>query len=184
MSRRASALAPLMALALAAPVAPARAADAAIDLGAAFTRTCFAPGATLELRRDALLQRGADLVPNEDPADPAQLFMIFDEGMATVFLLGPDACTVASRDTSIPDARRQFQAAVRAVAGDDVAKRASFEDLEPLDDGEYLEVYERRTEGRLVRYTLMITNNPNGSTTVFMVVDDDVPQSMTKEKRW
>ena len=180
MSRAAAALVPLMALALA---APAHAAGGAIDLGQAFTRICFSPGTTLGQRRDALLQRGADLLPNEDPADPAQLFMLVDDGMATVILLDPASCTVASRDTAIADARRQFPAAVRAVAGDDIGRLASFDELEPLEEGEYLEVYERRTEGRLVRYTLMITRNPNGSTTVFMVVDHGAPAFVPREKR-
>lgn len=180
MIRSAAALAPLMVLALA---APARAADGAIDLGEAFTGICFAPGATMEQRRDALLLRGADLLPSEDPADPAQLFMILDEGMATVVLLDPVSCTVASRDTAIDDARRQFPAAVRADAGDDIGRLASFDGLDPIEEGEYLEVYERRTGDRLVRYTLMFTRNPNASTTVFMSVDVETSRLMPKEKR-
>lgn len=180
MIRAAAALVPLMVLALA---APAHAGDAKVDLGDAFTRTCFAPGTARAERRDALLQRGADLVPNEDPGDPAELFLIQDEDASTVFLLGPTSCTVASRDTLLADARRQFPAIVRATSGGRAERLASHDALEPLEDGEYIDVYEHRTAERLVRYTLMITRNANASTTVFMIVDDSTTPFNPKEKR-
>ncbi len=183
MIRSAAALAPLMVLALAAPGAPARAADAKVDLGDAFTRTCFAPGTTMAERRDALLQRGADLMPDEDPDDPAELFMILEEGMATVFVIGPTSCTVASRDASIDDARRQFPAIVRAVAGGDAARLGSHASLETVEGGEYLDVYEHRDARGLVRYTLMITRNARAAPTVFMVVETSATQFVPKEKR-
>ena len=184
MIRAAAALVPLMVLALAAPVAPAHAGDAKVDLGDAFTRTCFAPGKTMAERRDALLQRGADLMPKEDPDDPAELFMILEEGMATVFVVGPSSCTVASRNASIADARRQFPAVVRAVAGDDVSRLRSYASIEPVEDGEFLDVYEHRDARGLVRYTLMLTRNPKAPPTVFMVVEESANEFIPKEKRW
>lgn len=185
MRRAVAALAPLVVLAIAALAASAHAAGegAKLDLGEAFTRTCFTPGRTMTERRDALLQRGADLMPNEDPRDPAELFLIEDEVGATVFLVGPTSCTVASRDTSLASARRQFPGIVRAVSGGRAERLASHDALEALEDGEYVDVYEHRIAGSLVRYTLMITRNKNATTTVFMVVDDSAIEFNSKEKR-
>ena len=183
MSRVVVVLAPLLAIALAGVAASAHAANPKFDLGEDFTRTCFTPGTAVDKRRDALLQRGADLMPNEDPADPTELFLIESELATTVYLLGPTSCTVASRDVSLAAARRQFPGIVRTISGGRAEPLKSFDSLDSLEDGEYIDVYEHRTAEHLVRYTLMVTNNKNGTTTVFMLVDDSATEFNSEEKR-
>ena len=183
MTRRAAAAVSAWGLALAALAAPAFAADAPVDLGAEFTRACLDPGASMQARGDALLQRGVDEVPSGEAGERARMFVLEGADSPTVFLIDPVSCTAASRAVKVEDTRGPFQAIVRAHAGGAATRLASYDALEPLDDGEYIDVYELRRGDATVRYTLMVTYNGKLPDTVFMTIDDAVVPLTSKSKR-